>query len=47
MDAGIAHIIFTNRVINIWNSLRNNVVRAKATNAFKNLLDKFWSNQEF
>ena len=38
---------FTNRVINIWNSLPDNVVCAKTTNAFKNLLDKFWSNQEF
>ena len=33
--------------INIWNSLPINVVYAKTTNAFKNLLDKFWSNQEF
>ena len=38
---------FTNRVINVWNSLPDNVVCAKTTNAFKNLLDKFWSNQEF
>ena len=38
---------FTNRVINIWNSLPDNVVCAETTNAFKNLLDKFWSNQEF
>ena len=28
---------FTNRVINIWNSLPDNVVCAKTTNAFKNL----------
>lgn len=38
---------FTNRVINVWNSLPDNVVCAKTTNAFKNLLDKFWSNQQF
>jgi len=33
---------FTNRIINIWNSLPNNIVTATSTNIFKNRLDKFW-----
>ena len=28
-------------------SLPDNVVCAKTSNAFKTLIDKFWSNQEF
>ena len=41
-----AYILFTNRVVNIWNSLPNVVVHAESTNVFKIRLDKFWSNQE-
>ena len=37
---------FTNRIINIWNSLPNDVVKADTTNQFKNRLDWFWRNQE-
>jgi len=37
---------FTNRVIPIWNSLPNHVVSADTIKAFKNHLDKFWSDQE-
>ena len=37
---------FTNRVVNIWNSLPNYVVYANTTNVFKNRLDKFWQDQE-
>jgi len=33
---------FTNRIVNIWNSLPNSVVTANATNMFKNRLDNFW-----
>ena len=36
---------FTVRVINIWNSLPDNVVQAENINCFKNRLDRFWSNQ--
>ena len=36
----------TSRVIPIWNSLPNHVVSADTINAFKNRLDKFWSDQE-
>ena len=38
---------FTNRITSVWNSLPDFVVCAKNTNNFKNLLDKFWSNQDF
>ena len=37
---------FTNRVVNMRNSLPNSVVHAECTNIFKKRLDKFWSNQE-
>ena len=37
---------FTNRIINVWNSLPNNIVTSASTNIFKNHLDKFWANQE-
>ena len=37
---------FTNRIINVWNSLPNDVVKADTTNQFKNRLDNFWKNQE-
>jgi len=40
--------LFTNRVINMWNSLPNSVVHVESTDIglFKKRLDKFWSNQE-
>jgi len=34
------------RVVNVWNSLPNNVVQADTINIFKNRLDKHWLNQE-
>jgi len=37
---------FTNRIVNIWNSLLKWVIAANTTNTFKNRLDKFWQNQE-
>ena len=37
---------FSNRVVNIWNSLPNWVVSANTTNTFKARLDKFWHNQD-
>jgi len=37
---------FTNRIINIWNSLTDYVVMSKTVNQFKNQLDKFLANQE-
>ena len=37
---------FAVRIINMWNSLPENVISAKTTNTFKNRLDKYWANQE-
>jgi hypothetical protein len=37
---------FTNRVVDIWNSLPNSVVMSENTNIFKNRLDKFWQHQD-
>jgi len=37
---------FSNRVVNIWNSLPNWVVSVNSTNTFKARLDKFWHNQD-
>ena len=37
---------FTNRIVNMWNSLPNDVVYEESTNTFKSRLVKFWSNQE-
>jgi len=37
---------FSNRVVNIWNSMLNWVVSADTTNTFKVRLDKFWHNQD-
>ena len=36
---------FTNRVVDVWNSLPDYVVDVETVNLFKNRLDKFWSNQ--
>jgi len=37
---------FTNRVVNIWNSLPNKVELADSVNCFKSRLDKFWQNRD-
>jgi len=37
---------FSNRVVNICNSLPNWAVSANTTNTFKARLDKFWHNQD-
>ena len=34
------------RVVNIWNSLPDYVAEADSVNAFKNRLDKYWTNQD-
>ena len=38
---------FSNRIIEVWNSLPNDVVLAESTNIFENRHDKFWANQDF
>ena len=37
---------FTNRVVNMWNSLSSCVISAKSVNCFKNRLDNLWKDQE-
>jgi len=37
---------FTNRIVNLWNSLPNNVMLSESLNVFKSRLDKFWRNQD-
>jgi len=37
---------FTNRVVNIWNSLPSYVISADTVNCFKSRLDNFWKNQD-
>ena len=41
----IRKYFFTNRVVEIWNSLPESVVTSKTLNTFKNRLDRFWANQ--
>jgi len=38
---------FSNRIINIWNSVPDSVVMADTVNQFKNRLDKYWKNYDF
>jgi len=35
----------SNRVIQIWNSLPDFVIKANNINSFKNKLDKLWANE--
>jgi len=37
---------FFPRIVNVWNSLPDEVVEADTINTFKNRLDKYWANQE-
>jgi len=39
---------FTNRIVNVWNSLPDTVVMSEMVlvNKFKNRLDKIWYNQD-
>jgi len=37
---------FTNRALNIWNSLPNHVVLSDTVNTFKSRLHKFWQHQD-
>ena len=34
---------FSNRVVDLWNSLPECVISATSVNSFKNRLDKYWS----
>jgi len=37
---------FTVIIVNLWNSLPENVISANTVDTLKNRLDKFWSEQE-
>ena len=37
---------FTNRIINIWNSLPNAVVDVDSVDLFKSRLDNFWMSED-
>jgi len=37
---------FSSRVVNMWNSLPNDMVETDTINTFKNCLDKYWSIQD-
>jgi len=37
---------FTQRIVNIWNSLPEHIVNSSSVNSFKNNLEKFWVSQE-
>ena len=36
---------FTNRALDVWNSLPNHVILSNTVNTFKSKLDKFWQQQ--
>ena len=40
------YIIIIIIIINVWNSLRDEIISAPSVNTFKNRLDKFWAEQE-
>ena len=42
----IRKFYYTNRIIDKWNSLPNQVVTAPSVHTFEQRLDKFWSTQE-
>ena len=39
--------VFSNRVINVWNDLPDNIVNAPSVNAFKNRLNKHWHGHPY
>jgi len=47
MSLWFKKIFFSNRIINIWNSLTDSVVMADTVNQFKHRLDKYWENYNF
>ena len=35
---------FTQRVVDVWNNLPDQVIEAKSVNSFKSQLNKYWKN---
>jgi len=46
LDYDMRKYFFTEKIINVWNSLPSYIVNSSSVNSFKNNLDKFRSNQE-
>jgi hypothetical protein len=42
----ISSPVVSNRIINIWNSLPENVISAKVTKIFEHRLDNYWKDQD-
>ena len=38
---------FSNRIINDWNSLPQEIVAAPSTDSFKNSIDEYWKEEQF
>ena len=38
---------FTVRTINVWNNLPVNAVECSSINLFKNLIDNYWTNEQY
>jgi len=38
--------VTSNRIVNMWNSLPDNVILADNVNQFKNRLDKYWKMRD-
>ena len=44
---GLRKYFFSNRIINIWNSLPDSLVMADTVNQLKHRLDKYWKKYDF
>ena len=39
--------VFNNRIVNDWNNLPKDVVKASSTNVFKSAIDEYWKEEMF
>ena len=44
---GSRHSVFSQRVVNEWNSLPTEVIDSQSINSFKSRLDKFWRPEQY
>jgi len=42
----LRYYYFTNRIVNMWNSLSSYIVSAESVNCFKNQIDNLWKDQQ-
>jgi len=47
INTNLQHHFFSDRIINWWNKLDDEVVCATSVNAFKNCLQRMWERDEF